>query len=223
LKTIFDGYFEQQKRLNCYVSTAPHRVAGRGSKSTSKMNIQLSQSAFLTVTLSSIEAYKKECYGLLLGYRTDTMWVVEYAIPYQTAERGHKAVTPHTGRDRRVRTCLGQLCNYEQLGTFHSHPAWGNCRALAKPSPEDIQTIQPGEIELIIAVNDAKRPLPVGQSRFRHTERNHVISGTVCDFSLKMATFYKPPFQEFAYVPKIRRIPLRCPHAMGFLPDLNWK
>src|SRR3712207_9209846 len=37
---------------------------------------------------SSVEAYKKECYGLILGYRTDRQWMIEYAVPYQTAERG---------------------------------------------------------------------------------------------------------------------------------------
>ncbi len=62
------------------------------------MIVQLCQTAFLSVVLSSIEAYKKECYGLLLGYRTDTDWLVEYAIPYQTATRGHNGLSAWRAR-----------------------------------------------------------------------------------------------------------------------------
>ncbi len=127
------------------------------------MIVHLSQTAFLSVVLSSVEAYKKECYGLLLGHRTDTQWLVEYAVPYQTASRGHKMVRPHGGRDRRVRSCLMALSSYEVLGTFHSHPAWGKLRAVARPSQTDIASLLPGELDLIIAVNDAR-----AQRRFRY-------------------------------------------------------
>src|SRR6185503_3251293 len=114
------------------------------------MTVYISETAFLSIVLSSVEAYKKECYGLILGYRTDKQWRVEYAVPYQTAERGHKTVTPHGLRDRRVRNCLAQLSSYEQLGTYHSHPAWGTLRSVAKPSLLDIQSLLPGEIDLFV-------------------------------------------------------------------------
>ena len=187
------------------------------------MTIQLSHAAFLSVTLSSIEAYKKECYGLLMGYRTDTSWIVEYAVPYQTADRGHKTVTPHSVRDRRVRNCLPQLCAYEPLGTFHSHPAWGNCRALAKPSIYDVQSLAPGDIEIIVAVNDAKPRAKINAARFRQTDRGRKLSGTVCDFALTLVAFYKPPMLEIGAAPRVRCIPLRCPYAIGFDPEINWK
>jgi len=67
------------------------------------MTVYIYETAFLSIVLSSVEAYKKECYGLILGYRTDKQWRVEYAVPYQTAERGHKTVTPHGLRDRTQR------------------------------------------------------------------------------------------------------------------------
>lgn len=178
------------------------------------MTVYLSETAFLSIVLPSIEAYKKECYGLILGYRNDKLWRIEYAIPYQTAERGHKAVTPHGLRDRRVRSCLAQLSAYEQLGTFHSHPAWGSLRSVAKPSREDIESLQPGDLDLIVAVNDAARP-----RRFRHGEGGRTLTGSVCDFDLTMAAFYKPPLGE----QQTRRTLIRCPYAVGFKPDVMLK
>jgi proteasome lid subunit RPN8/RPN11 len=175
------------------------------------MIVQLSQTAFLSVVLSSVEAYKKECYGILLGYHADKQWLVEYAIPYQTAARGHKMVQPHGGRDRRVRSCLGALSNYEVLGTFHSHPAWGKLRAVARPSKTDIVSMQPGDLDLIIAVNDARIP-----RRFRYAERGRLLKGTVCDYSLTLAAFYNLPYAEFTGEPDVRRTLIRCPYALGF-------
>lgn len=178
------------------------------------MILHLSEAAFLSILLSSIEAYKKETYGLILGYTTDTQWRVEYAVAYQTAERGHKQVVPHGGRDRRVRTCLAALTNYEQLGTFHSHPAWGNCRALARPSLLDANSLDEGELDLIVAVNDAHR-----RRRFHYVEEGRALEGTVCDFSIKIAGFYKPPLGDT----RVRRVPIRCPHAIGFESELMLK
>lgn len=178
------------------------------------MTVQLSQTAFLSIVLSSVEAYKKECYGLILGYRTDKQWMVEYAVPYQTAERGHSAVTPHGVRDRRVRACLSRLSIYEHLGTFHSHPSWGSLRAQAKPSRWDARMMPPGELDIIVAVNDARRP-----RRFHHGDRGRTLSGTVCHFALTMACYYKPPLGEA----HLRRTLLRCPYAVGFEPDMALK
>lgn len=175
------------------------------------MIVQLSQTAFLSAVLASIEAYKKECYGLILGYRTDTQWLVEYAVPYQTAARGHKLVCPHGGRDRRVRACLGELSGYDVLGTFHSHPAWGRLRAVAKPSKTDIDSMLPGELDLIIAVNDARIP-----RRFRYAERGRLLKGTVCDYSLTLASFYSPLYTELTGEVPVRRTLIRCPYAIGF-------
>jgi proteasome lid subunit RPN8/RPN11 len=182
------------------------------------MTVYLSETAFLSIILSSVEAYKKECYGLILGFRTETQWRVEYAVPYQTAARGHTMVTPHGQRDRRVRACLGHLSNYEQLGTFHSHPAWGRLRALAKPSKWDADMMPPGDLDIIVAVNDA-----MDQRRFHLGERGRVLTGTVSDFELKLAAYYKPPIQDLSAKTNVHRTLIRCPYALGFEPESSLK
>lgn len=179
------------------------------------MVVHLSETSFLSVVLSSVEAYKKECYGLLLGHRTARQWRVEYAIPYQTAARGHSGVIPHGLRDRRVRACLSQLCDYEILGTYHSHPAWGKYRALVKPSVSDMSTLPPGELDLIIAVNDARRAY-----RWGYRDNGRALAGTVSSFSLKLAAYYKPPIRDFSLDLPVRRTLIRCPFALGFEPDV---
>ncbi len=109
-------------------------------------------------------------------------------------------VCPHGGRDQRVRACLGELASYQVLGTFHSHPAWGKLRAVAKPSQTDIASMPPGDLDLIIAVNDARIP-----RRFRYAERGRLLKGTVCDYSLTLAAFYNSPYAEFSGQPCVRR------------------
>ena len=179
------------------------------------MIVHLSETAFLSVVLSSIEPYKKECYGLLLGYRTSREWRVEYVLPYQTASREHSRVTPHGQRDRRLRACLPQVCNYEILGSYHSHPAWGRCRALAKPSPTDIASLPPGELDLIIAVNDAHRTL-----RWNYRDEGKALAGTVHNFALKIAGYYKPSIRDYSLDCPMRRTLIRCEYALGFESDI---
>ena len=56
----------------------------------------ISQNAFWGLLISAVEVYKRECFGLLIGYRDrrgpEDMYIVEHALPYQTAGRRHKGV-----------------------------------------------------------------------------------------------------------------------------------
>jgi len=50
------------------------------------MKVFLSEAAFMGLVLSSIEVYKKECLGLLLGYKLEDRYIVEYSVAYQSAK-----------------------------------------------------------------------------------------------------------------------------------------
>ena len=57
------------------------------------MEVYISSNAFWALLISAIEVYKRECFGLLLGYRDHpNIYIVEHAISYQTANRGHSSV-----------------------------------------------------------------------------------------------------------------------------------
>ena len=52
------------------------------------MEVYISANAFWALLISAIEVYKKECFGILLGYRdSSNIYIVEHAISYQTAQR----------------------------------------------------------------------------------------------------------------------------------------
>jgi proteasome lid subunit RPN8/RPN11 len=54
---------------------------------------------FITIVAASVETYKKECCGLLLGYRSWSHWdktrraLVEQAYQFQTSKRSRYSVT----------------------------------------------------------------------------------------------------------------------------------
>ncbi len=56
----------------------------------------ISQNAFWGLLISAVEVYKRECFGLLIGYRDrrgpDEMYIVEHALPFQSAGRKHRGV-----------------------------------------------------------------------------------------------------------------------------------
>ena len=54
------------------------------------MRVYLSENAFIDLLLSSAEVYKKECFGLLLGYKLEDRFIVEHAFSVQTANDGIK-------------------------------------------------------------------------------------------------------------------------------------
>ena len=70
------------------------------------MTAYISQNAFWGLLISAAEVYKRECFGLLIGYRDrrelKDMYIVEHAIPYQTATRGHKGVASNPRAHRRI-------------------------------------------------------------------------------------------------------------------------
>ena len=64
------------------------------------MEVYISANAFWALLISAIEVYKKECFGLLLGYRDNSnIYIVEHAISYQTARpeatRASKKIGAH--------------------------------------------------------------------------------------------------------------------------------
>ena len=74
------------------------------------MEVYISSNAFWALLISAIEVYKKECFGLLLGYRdSGNIYIVEHAISYQTANRRHTSVEKNGRASRRMEKFLANL------------------------------------------------------------------------------------------------------------------
>jgi len=164
----------------------------------------LSESAFLGMIIASIEVFKKECIGILLGHREGDRMTVNYALPYQSAKRGKSWVEPDLERDVECLEELPFLSHLTHLGYFHSHtPAIGR-RAVPKPSEEDIDSMAVGELEIIVAINETIRP------REWRTSRDGFLSGATERYSYDIGALYFHE-QKRAW----QQVEIVCPYAMG--------
>ncbi|HXG31236.1 MAG TPA: Mov34/MPN/PAD-1 family protein [Thermodesulfobacteriota bacterium] len=166
------------------------------------MRVFLSESAFMGLILSSIEVYKKECLGLLLGYKLEDRFIVEYSLPYQSAKRMRNGVSPNHFRHNRIENVLPRFDKLEIVGDFHSHPQYGSLKGVPKPSRLDINDMESGKLYMIIAINDNRRSVRWGENL------DGTISGTLNNFHFKISAYH---FEGR----KIRRSVIKCPFCLA--------
>lgn len=172
-----------------------------------RLKASMSEEAFLGLVLSAVEVYKKECLGLLLGYRMKDGFLIEYAIPYQTAERGHAVVDINNKYHRRLRGALGALHKWDLIGDFHSHPQYGPAKGEVVPSEKDIEDMPENSIFVIVGINDRRK------HQYFEENKDGTISGVVGEHHIKLACFYKERNN------RIRRVALTCQFATGLYTD----
>jgi hypothetical protein len=103
------------------------------------MEVYISANAFWALLISTIEVYKRECFGLLLGYRdSNNIYIVDHAISYQTANRRHTSVEKNGRASRRMNKFLANLPHLSVIGDFHSHTGWGDLKGVGALSTQDI-------------------------------------------------------------------------------------
>lgn len=146
----------------------------------------ISENVFVGLILSSVEVYKKECFGLLLGYKTPNKYIVEHAIPYQSARRGHKWIELRGDKWKIIQEVVQHFPKLDMLGDFHSHTMYRNVRADVVLSEEDVVDMYPDELQIVIAVNEYKRFMPWTFNP------DQTISGTINGFHFKLAAYYLP-------------------------------
>jgi proteasome lid subunit RPN8/RPN11 len=172
------------------------------------MTAYVSQNAFWGLLISAVEVYKRECFGLLIGYRDhkagDDMFIVEHAVPYQTAGRRHKGVVNNPRAHKRIERFLRTIPHLSVIGDFHSHTMWGYSRAAAHPSQTDRQGMSPENVYVIVSVNDRLREVPWSYND------DGSLSGTTDDHYFRLTAYTVTPSGE------TRRNPILCPYALGF-------
>lgn len=171
------------------------------------MEIHLSEIAFTGMVLAALEAFRKESYGLLLGLRTIGGVVVQYAVPYQTAERHTSWVQRNEPAHRRIDRFLQNLHHLNLIGDFHSHTKRGEHNALCRLSAVDKQGLKKNDLCIVIALNPRQKYQPW---KYNH---DGSLSGTVEDFFVKIGAWYGGSNGNPG------RAMVLCPFAVGF----NWK
>src|SRR5207245_6493315 len=114
-----------------------------------------SSNACWALLISTVEVYKRECFGLLLGYRdtgnvTGNIYIVEHAISYQTANRRHTSVEKNGRASRRMEKFLANLPHLSLIGDFHSHTGWGDLKGVGNLSSQDVIDMIHGNVYVII-------------------------------------------------------------------------
>lgn len=170
------------------------------------MRVYISETAFVNIVLSAIEVYRKECLGILLGHKIGkNKFVVEYAVPYQSADRKYAEVKLKTMREKRLKNNLRFLTYISEIGDFHSH-----CNATTELSNIDIEDMKLDKtnISIIIAVSDQKKRLPW------QILKNGDISGNIGnDFSIRLSCYYFDKGKNKPFKAQII-----CPYALSFEP-----
>lgn len=167
-----------------------------------KKMVHIKERAFLAMVLSSVEVYRHETLGLLLGYEGIDRFVIEYGIPYQTAVKGYSWVAPKPRTSERMEKILERM-PINVMGDFHSHTQWGDSKAKATPSGEDIADMEPGRVYIIVAVNDKEKDEP-----WHHTDER-TIRGTLSEYVIEVGAHI------LAGKYKSEVIKIVCPSATG--------
>jgi len=168
--------------------------------------VWLCEMPFITIIASSVETYKRECCGLLIGYRSWSNWdkkrraIIEHAYQFQMSERTRNSVTVPEQEDR-CKDIIYKLSMFEPLGYFHSHPEND-----PSPSKKDIQSMNVNEIELIVSIKKKGRTVP-----WKTDWSNKMLSGVLGDHRFDLSAYTLTKKNQL----DVKKIPLLCPFALG--------
>lgn len=172
------------------------------------MEVHISEMAFTSMVLAALEAFKKETYGLLLGQRTHRGLVVQFAVPYQTADRHTSWVQRNEKAHDRMEKFLENFHHMSLIGDFHSHIERRGQKALCRLSSIDTKALQANDVGIVLALNARQKYQPW------KVTRDGFLSGTVDDFFVKLGAWTRSNNGHLA-----AKATLFCPFALGF----NWK
>ncbi len=168
------------------------------------MAIYISESGFITLTLSAIETSTKfEASGILLGYEVKhnrvPTYYVENVIPYQIAERTSDSIIVHSSRRKRVRKVFPNYMKYKIIGEFHTHP-----ESSVKLSDDDKEYIRSSgyQLEIVVAIQQSEDTYPWDYKKMK-------LSGSIDKYFIEIAGWRVKD-------KKIFKQRIRCPFAVGF-------
>ena len=151
------------------------------------LHVFLSADSFVTLVAAVAEGFKNEVGGIVFGdeFRSTKKMYVKQVIPLQTAKRKYSSVEFHLERTYRVLDLWDNLTTHWPLGWFHSHPAYGNKSYGPEPSDGDVDFMDPSEIQLIVAIKEAKR-----RTKLDYCKEGKRVSGAVGKYHIEIAGWY---------------------------------
>lgn len=182
---------------------------GKGKHLVTPIEAYLNLPVFLAIVSSSVEVFKKETIGYLIGVKGKNKFVAEYAIPYQAVETGLTHATVDMDRVARINEILGKVSEgLEFIGDFHSHTMFGDIPATVTPSSSDLMSSEPGKLNIICAVNIKKRSVKW------HGDRRGILIGTIGEYRIKIGGYY---VAKACASGKYQRVIIKCPSVTGLI------
>lgn len=169
------------------------------------MKIRVSGNAFTIMIASSIEVYKKEAFGFLIGEKSDGNLVINNAVPSQSVERKFTEVSTNGRTNQLYNILLGLRTNGSRvIGDYHTHPCWGKKKYKANMSMSDLLRMRKddGLVYLIISVNDKKRSWPW------HYRSDGRLVGSYDNYWFEIAAYYGNGSKQF------KKGQIVCPSAI---------
>ncbi|MCK4233371.1 Mov34/MPN/PAD-1 family protein [candidate division WOR-3 bacterium] len=173
-------------------------------KKKKRRKIIVKERAFWSMVLSAIEVFHLETLGILLGLKGEDTYVVEYAIPFQTAQKAKTWVSPNERRASRVKKIV-HLLPVDVIGDYHSHTEIGDSKAIPHPSGDDIADMEEGNVYIILAVNESEKMVEW------HNNTDGSISGTLGGYHIRMLAHEYIKTGKFKY----KNVEIICPSAVG--------
>ena len=163
--------------------------------------VHIKERALFSMLLSTVEVYRHESLGLLLGYAGIDRFVVEYAVPYQTAMKGYSWVAPKSIAAERMEKML-KYVSLNLIGDFHSHTQWGDSIAKPVPSGDDIADMGFNKVHIIVAINDK-----VKFQKWHH--KNTLLVGSLGEYTIEIGAYVLKGEYE------AKPVKIVCPSATG--------
>ncbi|HUJ79360.1 MAG TPA: Mov34/MPN/PAD-1 family protein [Nitrospiria bacterium] len=148
--------------------------------------VYLNENVLMGMVLSTVEVFKKECFGMLLGYRADGKYIVEHAIPYQSVRRGHNWTELRSDKWKIMQGILRNFPKLDILGDYHSHTMYRDIRASVTLSEDDIAYMEPHELQIVVAINQHEHRRAWSWS----VNADRTLSGWIDRYHFRIAAYY---------------------------------
>ena len=146
-----------------------------------RRNLTITEKTLVEIIASSVEIYKKEAFGILLGEKHKKHYMAYDAISFLSAKRSYGFVNVPTIRANRVNYTLSYLTKFKIIGDFHSHPEGPD--KLSGLDKSDIRNSGLG-LSVLIIVTKAKK-----KSHNWKIEDNNIIGFIGNKYHIKIMAF----------------------------------
>lgn len=152
--------------------------------------------ALINMLVSSIEVYKKDALGILLGIKKGKTYYIRYAINFQKVKRSYESIEIDDRTQKRINSLLNNVSKYSLVGDFHSHPG-GPCK-LSNTDKKDMKETAT-DVSVLVVVEKGKKPK---QWKYSNKQLQGSVDG------------YFVTFQAYEHSNgKINKIPVKAPYV----------